>query len=80
MKKVLRKKFIFFAMSAVTILLAVLIGAINGLSWVILEKKSDEVLHMLASGDGKFPQINFPERDPFMPPMNMDTVTCSHHL
>lgn len=33
MKKTLRKKFILFAMLAVTILLVVLIGAISGLSW-----------------------------------------------
>lgn len=32
MKKTLRKKFIVFAMSAVTILLVVLVGAISGLS------------------------------------------------
>ena len=41
MMKTLRKKFILFAMSAVTILLIVLIGAINGFSWIILDRQSD---------------------------------------
>ena len=40
MKKTLRKKFILFAMLAVTILLVVLIGAISGLSWVALDGQS----------------------------------------
>ena len=40
MKKTLRKKFIVFAMSAVTILLVVLVGAISGLSWIILDTQT----------------------------------------
>lgn len=77
MKKTLRKKFILFAMSAVTLLLAVLIGAINALSWVILDRQSDHVLHALASGEDKPFQGDFRDfhgRGPFMPPMNMDTI------
>lgn len=74
MMKTLRKKFIFFAMSAVTILLAVLIGAINGLSWIILDNQSDSVLHTLANGDGKFFQMKFHDPKPFAPPLDMDTI------
>lgn len=74
MKKTLRKKFVFFAMSAVTILLVVLIGAINVFSWIILEDQSDALLHTIAEGDGKFVQMDFFERGPFQPPMNMDTI------
>ena len=74
MMKSLRKKFILFAMTAVSILLLVLIGAISGLSWLILDSQSDSVLHTLANGDGKFPQMEFRERRPFVPPMDMDTV------
>lgn len=74
MKKTLRKKFIFFAMSAVTILLVVLIGAINAFSWALLDRQSDDILRTIAAGDGRFSQREFPGRGPFLPPMNMDTV------
>lgn len=74
MKKILRKKFVFFAMSAVTILLVVLIGAINVFSWIVLDKQSDEVLHAIADGDEKFLQMEFHDRGPFQSHMNMDTV------
>lgn len=74
MKKTLRKKFIFFAMSAVTILLVVLVSAINIFSWVILDRQSDELLHTIAQGNGAFMQMEFLERGPFRPSMDMDTV------
>ncbi len=61
-------------MSAVTILLVVLIGAINAISYIMLDKQSDNVLHMIADGDDKFSQKDFPDRGPFMPQMNMDTL------
>ncbi len=76
MKQTLRKKFIFFAMSAVTVLLVVLIGAINAFSWVILDRQSDEILHAIADGEGMFLQKE-PQpygKTPFAPPMNMDTI------
>lgn len=37
-------------MTAVTVLLVVLVGTINGFSWIILERQSEEVLHTLAGG------------------------------
>lgn len=74
MKKILRKKFILFAMSAVTILLAVLIGAINGFSWMILDRQSDAILHTLVHGDGGFPHREEPQRRPFAPSPDMDTI------
>ena len=74
MKKILRKKFILFAMSAVTILLLVLIVAINGFSWFFLERQSDDILHALVTGDEKFAKMDFRELRPFVPPMNMDTI------
>ena len=74
MKKILRRKFILFAMSAVTVLLVVLIGAINAFSWIILDRQSDYVLHNLANGEDKFLQMDLHDRGPFMPPMSMDTI------
>lgn len=61
-------------MSAVTILLVVLIGAINIISWVILDRQSDHILHTIAQGDGSFMQMELFDRNTFQPPMNMDTV------
>ena len=74
MKKTLRKKFVLFAMSAVTVLLVVLIGAIDGFSWFILDRQSDDILHTLVSVDEKFPPMEFREPRTFAPPMNMDTI------
>ena len=74
MKKTLRRKFILFAMSAVTLLLMVLIGAITGFSWIVLDSQSSSILHALAGGEGKFFQMEFPNPRPFAPPLNMDTI------
>ena len=73
MIKTLRKKFILFAMSAVTILLAVLIGAINGLSWIFLDSQSASVLHTIANEDKPLFQKEFHPPGPFAPP-DMDTI------
>ena len=61
-------------MSAVTILLVVLVGAISGLSWIILDSQSSVVLHTLAGGGGKFPPVEPPRPMPFAPPMDMDII------
>lgn len=74
MRKTLRKKFILFAMTAVTILLVVLIGAINGVSWLILERQSDAILHAVTSMDGGSGRKGFYEQHLFAPPMNLDTI------
>lgn len=74
MKKTLRKKFVLFAMSAVTILLIVLVGAINGISWMILDGQSTVILHTLANGEDKFFQKELRDPELWMPPMNMDTI------
>lgn len=74
MKKTLRKRFVLFAMSAVTILLAVLIGAISGFSWILLNRQTDAVLHALVSAGGPSSNMEFNEPRPFAPPMNMDTI------
>lgn len=61
-------------MSAVTILLIVLIGAINGLSWVVLDSQSDSVLHTLANVDDRFMQMEFYDRHSIIPPLDIDTI------
>jgi len=72
--KTLRKRFILFAMSAVTALLVVLVGAINGLSWMLFEGQSDMVMNTLVGADGIFMQMDFERQPPFMPPLDMDRM------
>ena len=74
MKKILRKKFILFAMSAVTILLAVLVGAINGFSWIILDRQSSSLLYALTNRETPFPPGQSPNRQPPAPPMAADMI------
>lgn len=74
MKKALRRRFILFAMSTVTILLAVLIGATSGFSWILLNRQADAVLHALASADNPSFSVEPHEPRPFAPPMNMDML------
>lgn len=54
MIKSLRKKFILFAMTAVTVLLTALLLSINGLSWYLFERQADEVLTNLVNSNGEF--------------------------
>lgn len=91
MKATLKKRFILFAMFAVTVLLVVLIGTINIISWTVLEKQSDDLLQAIVMRGEKphfldNPQMeppaedSFPERPgrgPFQPPMNQDTLNSA---
>lgn len=72
--RTLRKRFVLFAMSAVTVLLLVLVGAINGLSWILFEGQSDMVMNTLVGADGVFVKMDFDRQPPFMPPLNMDRM------
>lgn len=74
MRKTLRKRCVIFAMTAVTILLVVLIGAINVSSWIIQKRQSEMILHTIAEGEIRLPQMEPHDREPFFPPMSMDTV------
>ncbi len=56
MMRTLRKKFIFFAMAAVTVLLLILMLSINGLAWIMFERQSDEMMSMLINSGGNFMQ------------------------
>ena len=52
MVKTLRKKFIITSMAAVTVLLAVLLGALNAANYVFSSNQSAEMLEMF-SRNGK---------------------------
>lgn len=77
MMKNLRKKFILFAMSAVSILLVILIGAINVLSWIALDSQSSLILHTIADGDEQQFQMEHRQPRPLAPPMNLDTIRAA---
>ncbi len=79
MKKSLRRKFILFAMSAVTILLLLLILSINGINGYITNRQINNTMDMLVNSNGKFGFMDFrpmprPEHLPFMEPLNMDQM------
>lgn len=77
MLNVLRRKFILFSMSAVTLLLLTLVGAINGFSWMILEEQTNTILHTLAAGENSFPQPDSHARPPFAPSLTLDTLQAA---
>lgn len=71
MLKTLRRKFVVTAMAAVTVLLLVLLGGINGLNWWLNSRDTDMLLRALAEGEGTLR----PGRDGpglFMPPLDDD--------
>ena len=70
MTKILKRRFIIFTMMSVTVLLAFIVLAINGLHWVMLERQSDSRLEMLVDADGAFHKMDFDRPPPFTPPLN----------
>ena len=59
----LRKKFIAAALAAVFLVLLVLIGAINALSYRSLVSDADGTLQILADNNGSFPRQMFRAQD-----------------
>lgn len=55
MIKKLRRKFIIIAMSSVAVVLFLIIGIVNIVNYVQVNKKSDNVIAMLVEGEGQFP-------------------------
>ena len=70
MMKTLRRKFVFFAMAAVTVLLLVLLVSINLFTWRALDRQSDETLNELADANGIVFRIPSPlgKPNPFLFP------------
>lgn len=66
----LRRKFIIFAMAAVTILLVVLALAINGMAWYMFERQADTVMEAVVNSNGQFMRKDFrwdpPKQFPFL--------------
>ena len=84
MIKTLQKKFIITAMSAVSILLIVLVGAINAANYYITDKQSDGMILALTENMGMFPpKINPGEgRKPnfFAPPIDKDDAMSARYF
>lgn len=62
----LRKKFILIAMGSLIAVLAVLMGAINVVNYVKMDRSSDAVLSLLVQNGGSFPQRG--QMDAVQPP------------
>ena len=77
MTKKLKRRFIIFTMTAVTCLLVFIVLAINGLNWVMLERKSDTVLETLVDAEGAFHKMDFKRPPPFSHPLDMDRMRAS---
>lgn len=74
MIRTLRRRFVLFAMSAVTVLLVILVLAISGFSYWMFDRQSDQMLEALAAGEGGFRPAELPPPAPFAPQMNLDTM------
>lgn len=85
MIKQLRKKFIFTAMVAVTVLIVIIVGAINIFNCMVIDSQTDRTLEFLVQKSfepdfkkSEEPSKNMPEkRDIFDKPMNEDTFMAS---
>ena len=75
--KALRKKFILFAMTAVTFLLVILVVAIGCAAWFVTDRQSDAILETLLHSDGMFGRMDFEARPPFMQPLDMDRMKAT---
>lgn len=81
MIKQLRKKFIFTAMVAVTVLIVLIIGAINVFNFIVIDGQTDRTLDFLVqrSFEPDFKKSETPpeKRDIFDKPMDEDTFMAS---
>ncbi|MGI6743166.1 MAG: sensor histidine kinase [Eubacteriales bacterium] len=77
MTKTLKRRFVFFTMTAVTCLLLFIVLAINGLNRMMLERQSDMILETLVDADGTFYKMDFTRPPPFSRPLDMDRMRSS---
>jgi hypothetical protein len=84
MIKTLRKKFIFFAMASVTVLLVTLLLSIYGFTWILFDRQENKVLEMLVNSNGvllkpnpkDLPQYHLPPELDIMRSIHFFTVTA----
>lgn len=84
MIKILKRKFIITAMISISILLIVLLGAINIINYYITQGQTDSMLTMLSDNEGKIPpQITPQDRKApvfFAPPINEDIAMSMRYF
>ena len=76
--KTLRRKFIIFAMSAVTVLLMLLVLSINGINFYLNVRQENMIMETLVKAEGNFKIMDFsgkpPAKIPFYPRPDMDQM------
>lgn len=84
MTKMLQKKFVTTAMAAVTILLIVLLGAINALNYGMAARQTDRTLMMLLDNGGSFPpddgRLERGGKKLLNPPMDADAAMSTRYF
>lgn len=84
MTKMLQKKFVTTAMIAVTVLLLVLIGAINALNYGMNVEQTNRTLRMLSDNGGAFPKEENPPKEGrpglLNPPMDADAAMSTRYF
>lgn len=63
MIKKLKIKFIVIAMTSVIVVMSLMIGFLNTLTFNYLNRSTDEILNLLSEGLGKFPEIIIPPKE-----------------
>lgn len=89
MIRTLKKRFLLVSMTAISILLIVLLGTINGANCWLTDRQTHNLLHMLTSNEGRFPPPEshsdvMPQgpgpRALFNPPIDEDTAMSTRYF
>ena len=78
MIKTLRKKFIFFAMASVTVLLVTLLLSIYGFTWILFDRQENKVLEMLVNSNGVLLKPNQKDLPQYHLPPELDIMRSIH--
>ena len=55
MIKKLRRKFVLIAMGSLLLVMLVVLGSVNGVNLVQMNRKADSLLNLLSENNGRFP-------------------------
>ena len=83
MIRTLQKKFVLSAMLAVTILLLVLIGAINIANGLLINRQTSQLLDILSQTSGRLPPHDLPNSGPswvLSPPITQDDALAARYF
>lgn len=57
MIKKLRRKFVLIAMGSLLLVMLVVLGSVNGVNLVQMNRKADSLLNLLSENNGRFPDL-----------------------